>query len=263
MGGLISTYAAIEYPHIFGKVGNLSPAYWFSNDSCNIQILNRGKRNDQKFYFVSGTNESADMLPDMQKVYQSLTQVGFINTNLNLLTRSDGQHAEWFWAREFGPTYQWLFKNWSIDCGVFYFYAGSQTAGNTYQWQVDAGEGFNNISNSNIYSGTTQNTLTIKNTPTSYVDYQYRCIITQGQIKDTSTIQTIRFTDTWTGASDTLWNNPANWSCGMIPNEKMDVIIQLTPKQPVLTTDGICRTLKQEPGTSIKVNTNYNLTIVE
>ncbi|MES2431435.1 MAG: alpha/beta hydrolase-fold protein [Bacteroidota bacterium] len=261
MGGLISTYAAIEYPHVFARVGNLSPAYWFAKDSNNIQIQNRGKRNDQKFYFVSGTTESSTMVSDMQKVYTTLTQVSFNSNNLNFITRADGQHAEWFWAREFGPAYQWLFKNWPIDCGAFYFYCNSVIPGNTYQWQVDAGEGFNNISNSNIYSGTTQNTLGIKNTPTSYLDYQYRCIITNGQVKDTSAVQKIHFTNTWTGASDTLWNNYANWSCGMVPNEKTDVIIKLTQRQPVVTVTSFCRSLRQEPGTNVKVNTGFNLTI--
>ena len=30
-------------------------------------------------------------------------------TDLNYATRPDGQHAEWFWRREFPAAYEWLF----------------------------------------------------------------------------------------------------------------------------------------------------------
>ena len=30
MSGLISTYAALKYPHVYGKVGVFSPAFWFA-----------------------------------------------------------------------------------------------------------------------------------------------------------------------------------------------------------------------------------------
>ncbi|MGG9972019.1 alpha/beta hydrolase [Ferruginibacter sp. SUN002] len=261
MGGLISTYEAIEYPHVFSRVGNFSPAYWFANDSNNIQILSRGKRNDQKFYLVSGTTESGSMVPDMQKTYTTLTNVGFSSNNLKLVTKTDGQHAEWFWAREFAAAYQWLFKQWPASCDAFYFYSGSQKAGDAYQWQADMGGGYNDISNDAIYSGTTQNTLSLKNVPASYLNYRYRCIITNSAIKDTSIVHKIVFANNWTGAVNTSWANPGNWTCGTVPDINTDVIINLVPNQPVVSGNAFCRSLKQEPGTNVKVNTNFQLTI--
>ena len=261
MGGILSTYAAIEYPNIFARVGNLSPAYWFTNDTSNIHILSRGKRNDQKFYFVSGTNESATMVSDMQAVYQSLVQVGFNSTDLKLVTKSDGQHAEWFWAREFGPAYQWLFKQWAVDCGAFYFYAGTAVNNYTYQWQADIGTGYTNIFNTAIYSGTTQNTLKLKNIPTSFYGYKYRCIISHGTATDTSIAYTVTFVNNWTGAINTAWENAGNWTCTSVPDANTDVIIKPVPNQPVLNSNGFCRSVNQDPGTNLKVNTNYHLTI--
>ncbi|MGV2435719.1 MAG UNVERIFIED_CONTAM: hypothetical protein LVT10_13300 [Anaerolineae bacterium] len=33
MGGLISLYAALAYPHVFGMCGAFSTAYWFGEEA--------------------------------------------------------------------------------------------------------------------------------------------------------------------------------------------------------------------------------------
>ncbi|RYD54745.1 MAG: T9SS type A sorting domain-containing protein, partial [Sphingobacteriales bacterium] len=50
--------------------------------------------------------------------------------------------------------------------------------GGTYQWQVNTGSGFNNISNAVPYTGATTATLAVSNVAASLNNYQYRCIIT-------------------------------------------------------------------------------------
>lgn len=44
----------------------------------------------------------------------------------------------------------------------------------TYQWQVNTGSGFGNISNNSNYSGATSNKLIITNTPVGFDNYSYR-----------------------------------------------------------------------------------------
>ncbi len=51
-------------------------------------------------------------------------------------------------------------------------------SGVTYQWQVNQGSGFTNISNGGVYSGATSTTLTLTTIPASMNGYQYRCILT-------------------------------------------------------------------------------------
>ncbi len=110
MGGIISVYAAIQYQNIFSKVAVLSPAFWFS-DSCFLQVKQLGRQQPIRFYFVSGTTESAGMVPDMQRMATTLTDAGFKPEEISFNTRTDGQHAEWFWAREFPDAYKWLFRS--------------------------------------------------------------------------------------------------------------------------------------------------------
>lgn len=55
-----------------------------------------------------------------------------------------------------------------------------------YQWQVDEGNGFQDINNNSTYSGAGTNTLTISNVPYSYDGYQYRCKALNGSCSDSS-----------------------------------------------------------------------------
>ncbi len=49
--------------------------------------------------------------------------------------------------------------------------------GLTYQWQMNNGSGWTNITNGGVYAGATSNTLSLTNIPPSYNGYQYRCIV--------------------------------------------------------------------------------------
>jgi hypothetical protein len=55
----------------------------------------------------------------------------------------------------------------------------------TYQWQVDDGSGFVNVTNGGVYSGATTNTLNITGFTSGMDGYQYQCVVT-GTINCTS-----------------------------------------------------------------------------
>lgn len=57
------------------------------------------------------------------------------------------------------------------------FSVATTGSGLSYQWQVNAGAGFNNISNGGIYSTATTNSLTITGVLAGMHNYQYRCVI--------------------------------------------------------------------------------------
>ena len=109
MGGLIATYAALREPAVFGKVAAFSPAYWFAYPQLSAYAHQHPANPNTRFYFVSGTTESTGMVPQMQALRDSLQRGGVPAANLNFNTRADGQHAEWFWKREFPAGYAWLY----------------------------------------------------------------------------------------------------------------------------------------------------------
>ena len=57
------------------------------------------------------------------------------------------------------------------------FQVTASGTGLTYQWQINSGAGFSNISSFGIYSGATTNTLNISNVPPSIQQNGFRCLI--------------------------------------------------------------------------------------
>jgi metallo-beta-lactamase class B len=109
MGGLISLYAGVKYPRVFGRVGVFSPAFWFAKDSVLSFVRRRRPApTSSRFYFLAGPAEGPTMVPQMAEVRDALLARGLSPAQIAFKAPADGQHAEWFWRREFGPAYQWL-----------------------------------------------------------------------------------------------------------------------------------------------------------
>ncbi len=108
MGGLIAFYAGLKYPRVFGRIGVFSPAFWFAKDSLLAYLRRRPVPHTSRFYFVAGPAESETMVPLMSEVRNDLLARGMKTSHIAFKTPADGQHAEWFWRREFGPAYRWL-----------------------------------------------------------------------------------------------------------------------------------------------------------
>jgi predicted alpha/beta superfamily hydrolase len=109
LGGLISVYAALKYPRVFGEVGVFSPAFWVCNDSLRAFAKRHPAASTTRFYFVCGTKESKTMLPLMRQWRDELRAEGVPAANLSFQAPDDGEHREWFWRREFPAAYRFLF----------------------------------------------------------------------------------------------------------------------------------------------------------
>jgi hypothetical protein len=124
------------------------------------------------------------------------------------------------------------------------------TTGATYQWQANTGSGYSNISDNANYTGTTTATLQINNVSTSTSGYKYRCIVDAANGPD----NVLRFVLTWTGAVNTDWNLPSNWSCSTIPDEFTDVVIPTgLTNYPVINTSTSVRKIDAQAGTSLNI----------
>ena len=60
LGGLISTYAACRYPHIFKRIVAISPGYYRNQEELEIFVRNSDLSGVEKFYMDFGTNEIAN-----------------------------------------------------------------------------------------------------------------------------------------------------------------------------------------------------------
>jgi len=99
----------------------------------------------------------------------------------------------------------------------------SNVLGTNYQWQVNEGSGFSNLSDNAVYSGVNSEILNLTAAPGTYFNYQYRCIVDGAYVAPVY----LRFGNKWTGAQSTSWEEPANWSCASLPDSNTDVVISV------------------------------------
>ncbi len=131
----------------------------------------------------------------------------------------------------------------------------SNITGSSYQWKVNTGAGFVNITNNTNYTGATSVTLQLNNIPSSWAGYQYLCVVNGTN----SNVTTLHFINTWSGTMNNYWDNTANWSCGSVPDANTDVI--LNSGTIVVNSNASCRTLTINPGATFTVNAGYKLTV--
>lgn len=110
LGGLISFYAALHYPNVFGKVGCFSPAFWINKTALFQKMENISKFN-AKIYLLCGDKEdSGAMVADMKEMETLINSKRCECKKLNKsVIIKGGEHNEKLWRNAFAKAYLWLF----------------------------------------------------------------------------------------------------------------------------------------------------------
>jgi predicted alpha/beta superfamily hydrolase len=110
LGGLVSFYAALKYPKVFGKVGCFSPSFWFNRNEI-FDLMEKTKSFKTKIYFLCGDNEGDDdMVRDLNKMeYQVNTKRCSCKMLNKKVIVKGGKHNEKLWREGFKNAYLWLF----------------------------------------------------------------------------------------------------------------------------------------------------------
>ncbi|MGB0170951.1 MAG: alpha/beta hydrolase-fold protein [Flavobacteriales bacterium] len=114
MGGLISQYAAFRETGTFSRVGVFSPAYWTADPVFDF-IAAAEHPEAMRVYTVVGELEGPAYVGDVVDMDAAMTSSGLETEEFLTVIHADGEHAEWYWAREFPAVYQWLWANGSAS----------------------------------------------------------------------------------------------------------------------------------------------------
>lgn len=107
MGGIISMYAILKYPKVFGGAGVFSPAFWVGPKIFD-DIKTKGNKVKGSIYFYAGKQEGEAMVPDMLKAFEGMARVS--KARMETVIRDDGKHNEPTWRKEFPLFYKWITK---------------------------------------------------------------------------------------------------------------------------------------------------------
>jgi hypothetical protein len=86
--------------------------------------------------------------------------------------------------------------------------------------------------------------------------YRYRCLVDGVS----NNIFTLQFSNVWTnGAGTNAWENPGNWSCGVVPGVNDDVIINSGTVN--VHSNVIIKSLIVNTGVNVVVETGYTIIV--
>lgn len=110
VGGLLSAYAALMFPHIFGRIMIFSPSLWISQ-KVYFDAIHFFEPFETRIYLYAGGKEGANMLPNFERFHKTLESQGFGYNRVKIKSSidPDGEHAEKQWNKEFPIALKWLF----------------------------------------------------------------------------------------------------------------------------------------------------------
>lgn len=118
MGGLISYYAMIKQPQVFGKAGIFSPTFWTAPAINQLTDSLAGKLNG-KFFFYIGGQEGDAFIKDMEAIQESLGEKS--QAMIYSVIDANGMHNEKAWRKWFAEFYCWIMAD-----GFNYVIKGAQ-----------------------------------------------------------------------------------------------------------------------------------------
>jgi hypothetical protein len=147
-------------------------------------------------------------------------------------------------------------------CPANSFNYTTDIAGTSYQWQVNVGTGYANIANDAVYNNTNTASLLIVSPGGILFGNRYRCEVTTAAAVVYSQEFILKSGVNWVGTASNAWENALNWSCGVVPDENTDVIINGgTSFSPHLNTNAEIRSLTLGTGSDLIIKPGAVLTL--
>ena len=110
LGGLVTAYAGLKYPSVYGLVGELSPSTWWNNDVIvgDVQGTPAAPARPRIVYVDSGQG-TVDDEADTDVLASAYLALGYVDgTNFRHVVQPGAAHNETYWAERFPGAMQLL-----------------------------------------------------------------------------------------------------------------------------------------------------------
>lgn len=105
MGGLISYYALLKHPGVFGNAGIFSPSFWIA-DKIKELTTTKGSAIHGKLFFYIGAREGDDNVKNMENIVKNLGDNSA--ASIYSVVDPEGRHNEQAWRKWFAFFYKWV-----------------------------------------------------------------------------------------------------------------------------------------------------------
>lgn len=108
MGGLISMYAIVRHPQVFGTAGVFSPSFWIAPGLISDlqKTVKPSTHRQSRIYFYAGEQESKTLAMETLQVFETMRQKA--GCKMEVRINAEGQHNEPTWRQEFPLFYKWF-----------------------------------------------------------------------------------------------------------------------------------------------------------
>jgi hypothetical protein len=233
-------------------------------DSLKLRLTIKDNYGNEQVLNATGASATYKLAPlpgtDSVIISYNIPVAGYDGKNqLFLDVNPDGDQPEQYHFNNV------LFRNFWVltqPCpGATVYFNSGYRGSYTYQWQVNTGSGYTNLSNGPVYQNVNTDSIRLVSPPTNWYGYKYRCFVTDGTNSYYSDEYTLKFGARWNGSVSTDWQHAANWSCGLVPDQYTDVTIAGgAPRYPMVNLNVTCRSITLSGGT-VTVQTGSGITL--
>lgn len=116
LGGLISIYAGLMFPDVFGRLMVFSPSLWIS-PKIYFEAIKFEAPSPMRVFAYGGEAESKYMVANLERFKDALVkqQHGGNPIDVYVSIYPEGTHQETHWSREFPRAIEWLFYGEHYD----------------------------------------------------------------------------------------------------------------------------------------------------
>ncbi len=100
--GLVTAYAGLKMPNVYGRVGEFSPSTWWNNDVIigDVQATQAAPMRPLTVYLDCGDDNDDQM--DTDQLAAAYTALGYVaGTNFRHVVQSGADHNEVYWSERF------------------------------------------------------------------------------------------------------------------------------------------------------------------
>jgi predicted alpha/beta superfamily hydrolase len=110
LGGLVTAYAGLKYPNVYGMVGELSPSTWWNADVIVADVMTTlPAPNRPLLVYVDSGQGAVDDESDTDELAAAYLALGYVSgTNFRHVIQPGAQHDETYWAERFPGAMQLL-----------------------------------------------------------------------------------------------------------------------------------------------------------
>ena len=103
LGGLVTAYAGLKYPTVYGMIAELSPSSWWDNDVIVSDVMGTpAAPNRPSIVYVDSGQGTVDDEADTDMLAAAYTALGYVaNQNFRHVIQPGAQHSEVYWAERF------------------------------------------------------------------------------------------------------------------------------------------------------------------